>query len=154
MEKTTDIISEPVFDHFGEQYGSVEEMCAHYGIPVHIFRRRRRDGMPLADALIFPVVEHTQEPFRDHLGNSYPSLKDMCEHYRIQYQTYYKRVLSSWSVERALTTPEHRDPVKDHLGNVYRSKKDMCQEYGISDSTLNKRLRKGMSLKEALTGEP
>jgi hypothetical protein len=43
----------------------------------------------------------------DHLGNKFHTKKDMCEHWGVTLSSYYNRIDSGWSVEKALTTKTH-----------------------------------------------
>ena len=42
---------------------------------------------------------------KDHLGNEYMSVMDMCIHYHISASTFYNRRNRGWDLEKALTTP-------------------------------------------------
>lgn len=94
---------------------------------------------------------------KDHLGNSYSSIKAMCDAYGISTSTYYLRMnMKGCSVKEALTNPvapyrQSRGEVYDHKGNVYPSKLKMCEAYGITCSTFASRVRKGWSVEKALT---
>ena len=92
---------------------------------------------------------------RDHLGNVYSSVKDMCKFWNISKEKYKYRKRHGWSLEDILTKSITSVVVKkectDHLGNVYSSIKDMCAFYKISQDTFNFRLKAGWTLEEALT---
>ena len=97
---------------------------------------------------------------RDHLGNVYSSIKDMCSFYNIDSSTVSGRLDRGWSLENALTTPPHtlsshvykqRFVVSDHLGNTFANNTVMCKHYGISRRLLSYRLSHGYSLRDALT---
>lgn len=42
-------------------------------------------------------------PCTDHTGQSFPSMKDMCEHWGLFYTTYKRRITHGWTQEEALT---------------------------------------------------
>jgi hypothetical protein len=94
----------------------------------------------------------------DHLGKVFKSIKEMCEHHGVSYQTYINRIRLGWSIEKALSS-EKRDieyggaGVKscDHLGVEYGSISEMCRAYGISKSCYDHRVKVGMSVEQALT---
>lgn len=89
---------------------------------------------------------------KDHLGNTYDSVKEMCKHYGINPTTYRSRIKAGKSVEEALTFKTFsRRYYTDHLGNIYGSIKDMAKAYGITEDALSHRLNKGLSVAEALT---
>lgn len=91
---------------------------------------------------------------KDHLGNEYSTIMDMCKAYNINDDTYRGRIRRGMSVEEALTTPLV-DPAnggcEDHLGNKYSSMRAMCKAYNIGIVTFKYRIKNGMSLEEALT---
>jgi len=86
---------------------------------------------------------------KDHLGNTYNSISEMCKHYGIRYQKYCYRKRAGWDIERILTM--NRKQFRDHLGNKFDSFDDMCKHYNIGVSTVRSRLSSGMSLKDALS---
>lgn len=89
----------------------------------------------------------------DHLGNSYNSKKEMCEHWGIPTDTFISRIKHGWTVEAALTTPVNKSTVynkEDHLGHIFASKKEMCEHWGISVSSFDERIKKGWTLQKAL----
>ena len=91
---------------------------------------------------------------KDHLGNIYSSVKDMCnmyKHYDITEDAYRSRLKLGWTLEEALTTPVRDLSVYDHLGNKYPNIKTMCKHYGITDSAYQSRLKLGWTLEETLT---
>lgn len=63
----------------------------------------------------------------DHLGNRYPTLKDMCLHYGITSYAYCHRIERGWTVEEVLIGKKHI--CYDHEGNEYNSLKFMCDAY-------------------------
>lgn len=94
----------------------------------------------------------------DHLGNSYPSVRDMCRHYGVAFDTYYSRLHNGWTLKDTLTKSKvggtrGRGAIKctDHEGNVFESRIEMANYWGIDIMVLNKRQRLGWSLKRALT---
>lgn len=100
------------------------------------------------------VLHRSTESVSDHLGNEYPSQKDMCEAYGVDIGTFRSRIKHGASIEEALTTPLggiRGVPHTDHLGNVYPSKKAMCEAYGLSPKALDSRIKAKWSLEDALT---
>lgn len=89
---------------------------------------------------------------KDHLGNEYDSVQEMCAHYGILCKTYENRIYRGYSQERALTEALNVRPVTDHLGNEYNSVKAMCDHYGITVPAYYGRRKGGASLEDALTG--
>lgn len=97
------------------------------------------------------------KPCKDHLGNEYPSIKDMCKAYNIHPVTYKSRLEQGISQEEALTKPKKnytaskRIQIEDHLGNKFSSLKAMCEFYNINPRTYRFRRESGKSIEEALT---
>ena len=100
--------------------------------------------------------------FKDHKGNSFATLKEMCEHWGISVRLFFKRTAMGYSLMRVLTTDvklgafsqliagRNAKQVTDHEGTVFQSVSALCKHWGISMSTYNQRIKKGMSVKEAL----
>ena len=100
---------------------------------------------------------------KDHLGNMYSSITDMCRFYKITRSTYKNRIKLGWSLKDTLTIPMggHRPNVKitsgtakhiiDHRGNMYDSITEMCNFYGIAINTYCSRIKLGWSIEEILT---
>ena len=89
---------------------------------------------------------------KDHLGNIYSSIADMCRFYKLTPDAYKQRIKSGWSVERALTESTDRYSCKDYLGNTFSSEVKMCEHYGIDYRTYWARVHNmGWSIERALT---
>lgn len=89
---------------------------------------------------------------RDHIGNTYHSIRAMCRAYRITESMYAHRMKTGWSLEKILTTPDtmHKT-VMDHLGNKYSGLMAMCKAYGIHVATYRMREQEGWNLEKILT---
>ncbi len=89
---------------------------------------------------------------KDHLGNTYKCVKDMCDYYGILVQTFKSRLKRGMSLEDALTQTLDRKimPCKDHKGICYEKLSDMCDAYNINMSSYYNRIRLGWSLKDTL----
>lgn len=146
-------------DHLGNKFNSKVEMCEHYNIPRQVFFGRIGLGWSLKDALLTPIDNQPKnsKTITDHLGNTFKSVSDLCEHWKIRRSTYNARMKAGWSMEQALTTPTkdlkiQRQSCKDHLGNEYPSIEAMCKAYGISRHTYSTRVNKlGWTVEDALT---
>lgn len=98
------------------------------------------------------------KPCKDHLGNTYKSLEEMCQQYSIKYTTYLYRIKSGMDKEKALNFPVRKKKKRktdkimrtDHLGIEYKTIKEMCAKYNISPSTYMYRMNNGYTIKEAL----
>jgi len=158
-----DILTMPVSgnmkctDHLGNTYNSIKDMCNAYNRIVPTFTDRLKRGWSLKDALeIEPMLDSKGNPkaCRDHLGNQYNSLSEMCKQYNISINTFHSRKRRGWSLERILTTEiKQKIRYRDHLGNEYDSERSMCKAYGINVQTYRHRLKLGKTIEEALTGK-
>lgn len=74
-------------DHRGNKYKSISEMCSAYNINASTYSSRRDNGYNIKEALTMPVnhrkakAEEAVETVKDHLGNEYRSIHDMCTAY-------------------------------------------------------------------------
>lgn len=91
---------------------------------------------------------------KDHLGNEFKTIEDMCTHWNISSGLYRVRIANGMPLEVALTTPV-RKQVKynavDHKGVMYKSLIEMCAVYNVSRTTFISRINSGLSVEEALT---
>lgn len=93
----------------------------------------------------------------DHLGNEYPSMSKMLEHYGLTYVPFmYRLQVMKLSLEEALTRPTNSDLAtaircKDHLGNEFESKAAMCDYWHIPRTVFFRRQREGWSVEKSLT---
>ena len=96
---------------------------------------------------------------QDHLGDTFSSTKEMCNHYSISINTFYYRKRQGRNIQECLcpktelpkiqkTKP---DKIKDHLGKGYPSKQALCDAYGLSLDAFIYRIKKGWDLENALT---
>ena len=88
---------------------------------------------------------------KDHLGNTYSSIKEMCVHYGVPFKLYSGRIRQGWTIEQALTKSTKDTYCQDHQGCSFTDIKAMCAHYGINRITYAKRRKMGWSLKDALT---
>ena len=145
-----------VKDHLGNEFKTISKMCRHYNMKANTFHDRVASGWSVKDALTIPPKEPIEYEFpngvRDHLGNTFPSVISMCEHYGVSESTYkYRRAKGLPLAERLVSSPDKT--VKDHKGNEFATLTEMYAAYNISKTAFQQRRRKGLSLKECLTGE-
>ncbi len=147
--------SKECYDHLGNRYNSILEMCDAYGIDGSTFRSRIKSGLSLEEALTKGFIQPGSKECYDHLGNKYNSILEMCAKYNITDSAYRSRIRRGWNKKDALTKPfcinGFDKTCYDHLGNKFNTQKDMCIAYGIEASTFRTRISSGLSLEEALT---
>lgn len=110
------------------------------------------DMQKFSGMVLPPVRQNKSKICKDHLGNEFANIFQMCSYYRVSESKYRSRIAHGWTLEEALTGIRKHKQVTDHLGNVFDSKSDMCQFYGISVSAYTARINAGKSLEEALLG--
>ena len=145
-----------VEDHLGNRFESITAMCKFWDITESIFRNRVRLGWSLEEALTIKPgkkPKKTGKTCKDHLGNTYISIEEMCKAYNISANAYCARIRLGWSLEEALTKKLYDFSCKDHLGKEYETTQEMCKAYNIPKTTFEQRIKKGWPLEKALTGE-
>jgi hypothetical protein len=143
-------------DHLGNKWKTKKEMIKHYGINCKTYYCRIEKGWTLKDALTIKAGEKlgAMKRCKDHLGNEFKSVDEMCRYYSISYRAFRGRIDKGWSLEKALTAEVNsRGPsrIVDYLGNEYSSRAEMCMAYNILPDTFAARIKKGWSVEDALT---
>lgn len=160
----------PCHDHLGNGFESVKAMCARWGVAPSTYRYRIKTGRSLEQALtgVPPAAvvagkaghggPRTAKTCRDHQGNSFCSVNEMCARWNVPPATFRHRLKRGFNLEQALTAPPRTDPsgvrCMDHKGRIFPSVSAMCEKYGIGRHTFMDRVRAGMSLQEALETPP
>jgi hypothetical protein len=135
------------YDFNGRKFDSEKDMCDFYGIKLSTFKNRRKYGMSIVDSLTIDIIYKESGPVlcKDHLGNKFYSLEDMCEYHKVTVEYYTEMINNGKSLKASLTPP-----IKDHLGNIYDSLRDMCKAYDITTGHYNDMIAHGASIEEAL----
>jgi hypothetical protein len=132
-----------VYDHLGNEFNSVKEMCMHYKVPVKTFRQRVRRNLSLEESLLGEAPKVI-----DHLGNRFNSAVDMCKYHNIDYSTYQGRVSNGWSIEDSLTLPyggkrKVKIRYRDENGNEFHTKSEVREYYKVEMKTINQMIVEG-----------
>ena len=138
-------------DHEGNEFMSLDDMCAHWGILKSQYIQNIRNCLPVSRALT-EVTPRPERP-RDHTGREFGSINAMCRHWGVTKTMLRSRLELGWTLEQVLTHPEdnsHLIPCKDHLGNEYPSQKAMLAAWHVGYGLYKHRLKKGCTLAEAL----
>ena len=99
--------SVPCKDHLGNRYSTYAEMCRTYELSYSLFKRRRNLGWTLEETLtgkIYPIKPNSKS-CKDHLGNEFRSIKDMCAFWGITPDLHKGRLRDGWTLEETLTIP-------------------------------------------------
>lgn len=134
-----------VYDHLGKGYKNLSEMCKAYGIGLSVYMHRKKAGWSLKDILTREIKECSNgKRCRDHLGNEYSSVTEMCRAYGISRSLYINRIESGLSIEEALKTDRNASGrnlactvYEDRNGNVYGSIESLCDALGIKIKAVN-----------------
>lgn len=139
------------FDHLGNKFSSVEEMCKYHKVSVDDYQFKIKFGFSVEEALKNTSFRHGTKCY-DHLGNEYSSIKEMCDYYGISCSVYASRIKRGWLKSEALCIEVGEKRLcRDHLGNKYNSTEAMCLHYNISTTLFRSRIKRGWTIKKALT---
>lgn len=89
----------------GKNYNSVAAACKNCGscfAPSTVITRLNKGWTP-EKALFTPAINKIKS--RDHLGNEFGSMTEMCNFWKIAHSTFFHRLDKGWTIEKALTTP-------------------------------------------------
>lgn len=101
-------------DHKGVEYPTITAMCEAYGVRLSTFETRKAKGYPLElclskkslVALANARNPHAKKTATDHLGITYPSIKEMCAAWGVAFDVYNsRRTKQGMSLEDALICP-------------------------------------------------
>lgn len=138
MGKKKDII-----DHLNNKYGSITEMCEHYGITTRLYYDRINRGYNLGQAL-------GQEKKPRKFSHTKEELMEKLELTEEEAEI---------SIELKLGIPDMRRLHNgrlfvDHKNQIFKSFLEMCNCYKVSTQTVKKRMKEGWDLGQALEGTP
>ena len=85
-------------------------------------------------------------PARDHLGNNFCSITDMCKFWGVCRQNFERKINEGKSIEECLS----RYFVKDHKGNKFKNAKEMCAFWGVAYGSYNYKRFNGFPLETCL----
>ncbi len=107
-------------DHLGRIYPTFKDMCQAWDKSVVTIRYRLDKGLDIKTALTMSTSKANGTPSKDHLGNEFCSIKEMCKFWRIKDSTFFSRVDQGMSIEEALTTP---------VKNIGKGKKSVASNH-------------------------
>lgn len=90
------------YDHLGQKFSSIREMCKHWNLNENLYRNRRKKDWTIEEAL---TGKQNTNIVYDFDGNPFPSLKAMLEHYNTTHAQYRYRIKSGKTLKEALTVP-------------------------------------------------
>lgn len=84
----------------GVRFESIKELAKYCKVPYGTLRRRLHDNMDLSLATV--NLNFVKTPSRDHLGNSFDSIIDMCKHWGVSYDRFKFRMDNGMPMEQCL----------------------------------------------------
>ena len=91
----------------GKIYNSIQDACAAYGIQYNTYYKRLKMQFTPQEALMLGRLG-IEKPCKDHFGNPYPQMKQMCMRYHINVRAFLGRIQTGWSLANALEKPMFR----------------------------------------------
>lgn len=113
--------------------------------------------MTVEQSLTTPVREDGRgrgkcKKCKDHLGNEFNSLAEMCEHYKVGLMTFRSRINRGWSLEDALMIPVGYDKngakYTDDNGNTFRTRKEIANFHNMSYNRYRNLINGGYTLED------
>lgn len=95
-----------------------------------------------------------RQPIKDHLGQEFPSITQLCKHWNISRKTFIRHYNANGNIKNIienLNDSQNNNQCTDHLGNTFKSTTDMCKHYNITISAYKHRKNKGWTLEEILS---
>ena len=146
--------AKPVYDHKGNKYLSVADMCAEYDINPTTFQQRIQKGILLEQALTSPPKRQKPKQIT-YKGVTYSSPTALAHEINIPSMTLINGLRKGWSAEEVIDFVSKGirivDKIQDHKGQCFASKEEMCKAYGITIGRFKRNLKKGYSIEKALT---
>ncbi len=93
----------PFKDHLGNEFKTVQKLCAHWGISVNTYYDRKAKGLSLKQCLSKKKIE--PRLCVDHHGKKWKTLKAMCEAWDISIKVFHAREKLGWCMKDILTKP-------------------------------------------------
>lgn len=116
-----------VQDHLGNRFKSIREMALFHGKDPTKVAVNLRKGMTPEEALFHKNNQH-YKPVKDHLGNYYINISEMCKAYNILPATFrYRTKIKGFTLKEALD-----DCVfEDNKGKRFKTYKALAEYYDI-----------------------
>lgn len=139
----------------GKIFESVKAVARTFNVPYSTIQKYSKQyKISYEDAV--DLVNARKHKAKDHLGQTFKSLREMCKAHGVTYDQFFYRLNQGRSIAECLDPhiyrPRNKNAV-DHLGNEFKSISEMCRHYGILKNTFSTRLSRGWSIKESLTGK-
>ena len=139
------------YDHEGNKFNSIGEMCKYWNTAESTYRKKRRKGKSLKEIFTNDSNNGKPQPCVDHLGNEFKSLNEMLQVHGVSYTTYCKKLKEGKSLKEILDNHNNgKQQCTDPFGNIFESKSKMCVVYNVNISTFTVREKQGRNLLQSL----
>lgn len=143
-----------VYDHKGNEFNSIHDMCDFWNIPYVTFKSRSRSGWDLCKILETPYNGHKTKIIVG--GEEFDSITSFITKYNIPKSTYTRLSKQGKTAEDILKIyknqyTKRKKEYSDHTGKKFKYKFEMLQYYNIDQDVFDYRIANGWSLKDALT---
>lgn len=138
----------------GKTYNNYAELSKDYDLPVNCIYKGLSRGLSIEE--VVTNYKPRNKGVKDHLGNSFDSIRDMCRFWKTTESVYHQRMVAGMSVKNALTLPlkkggnRYNRVYTDFKGNTFTTMQSMCDFHGVNISTLHRHMKNGKTLEEAL----
>lgn len=154
--KVTDLFyhKETSIELHGKTYNSYTELSKEYNLPINSIYKGLSRGLSIEE--VVTNYKPRNKEVKDHLGNSFDSIRDMCRFWNTSEHVYRQRVVAGMSLKDALTLPlkkggnRYNRVYTDFNGNTFTTMQSMCDFHGLNISTLHRHIKDGKTLEEAL----
>ena len=100
-------LSRYIYDHKGNRFESETKLCQHHKIKLNRFNYLVKHGDP-SEIATFKCINNIRRaivPTTDHLGQSFRSFAELCQHWKRPKETVRQRLIKGMSLKEALETP-------------------------------------------------
>ena len=141
----------------GKTFKSIAEACRYYNLDYKTVLQRFCNyghGWSIEEA--FGLVERKEKPRKGNEvileGKTFPTIKEACKYYNLNYNTVYSRLVDGWSVEEAFGLVSRNNNYKPITleGKTFKSIVEAAKYYNLDYNIVYARLnRGGWSIEEA-----
>ena len=135
----------------GKTFKSIAEACRYYNLDYKTVLQRFCNyghGWSIEEA--FGLVERKEKPRKGNEvileGKTFPTIKEACKYYNLNYNTIYGRLDKGWTVEDAISVPVREGSRGKTVivdGNEFISIAEACRYYNLKYNNVSTRLRHG-----------
>lgn len=132
-----------VYDHLGNPFKSINDMCRHYNKSRTTYDRRIKSGLTLEEALTLPV-QYKHKKAKEVIDSAAKN--------GIGVHTLQSRVARGMSIEDAISKPlqtKNKDGCT-YNGKYYNTIRELCDELNLNYNVITYRLRNKWNIEDAI----